>query len=565
MGGCTVKSTHTPEQAQKKVSIPECSYFCRSKKDLFLISPDKVTKIKLKGKLKAYPDSGTGLTSSGAIILIGGTDSSGSLTTRVFVIRPSDRAADELAPVPKPTKEGHVFEHNGFYYYVGGTVEAESVDAIHSFEGAPILRYSIDNKQWESFSHDKDPKAGLEKALNRNITDKEEHEEILVDEQKFSLKDIVSPGVFLFEDRAYLVGGKCLEGTDYKPTNKVFSIGLKDGKFDFRQESFNLPVKLVNPVCAAGNVHSVVTGGLLENGGHNVDIYVFDFNKMEVLKNDGKLDSELKENYPPSYNKDEIIFFSFPKIFIKPKKDANTISFSFKKKDKTTKGDGYRSAEITIKPLQASKPAIKKKIDLSLNVPVVTEHHHKKKHKVEAGGSLSLKMKSKSSSSSSSSKKKHKKKHKGKIDIPVVKGEIKIGKKSSSSSSSSSSSKKKSKVQIKASSPKADLNINLKKKKSGSSSSNKKKASVTITTPGAPYVSIGKKKSSSSSSSSSKKKGKGKISVSKGKVDIKAPKVEIKGAKKSSSSSSSSSSKKKAKIGLPSVKVDAPKVKVKSV
>ena len=574
MGGCTVKSTHTHLEAESKVSIPSCYYFCRNKKNLFKISSDKVEKYKFKGKLKCYPDSGTGLTSKGEIILAGGTDSSGSLTTRVFVIKPEEFSGTELSPVPRPIKEGHLFEYEGYYYYIGGTCESESVDAMSTIEGAPVFRYSKKEKNWEVFSHNKDPKSGIEKALNRNITDKEECEEIILETARFSLKDLISPGVFLFSDKAYLVGGKVFANGEFKITNKIHSINLKDDKFEFCEENLELPIKLINPVCASGGSHAIITGGILESHGHNTEIYVIKFSSGTVSKFESKLDSELKENYPPTYTDKEVIFFGFPKLWVKPKDQDKTHSFTFKRKDKegkTKDGSGYKSQEIKVNKHASGKAPLKQQVDLSLRrSDGETKHKNHKHHKHH---------KKSSSSSSSNSKKGHK--GKGKIGLPVVSAHVEI-KKHGKNKKSSSSSGYDIKAKKLSGTIDADVRVDLKRKSSSSSSSNKKKVKVSAPKIKAEVkaqppkidakIKISGNKSSSSSSSSGKKKVKvnAKVEVPKlPKIDAPKAKVEVKiGGKKSSSSSSSSSSKKgKAKIGIkaeaPKVKVEPPKVEAK--
>ena len=116
-----------------------CVYFNRTTKTLFEITSEKVIKFKFKGMLKSYQDSGIGTSNNGKLIIIGGTDSSKSLTNQVFIIDLINKTAAELPSLPKPTKGGLVFEYQTFYYFVGSSIE----DDDGSIVGGPIMRYHI--------------------------------------------------------------------------------------------------------------------------------------------------------------------------------------------------------------------------------------------------------------------------------------------------------------------------------------------------------------------------------------------------------------------------------------
>ena len=160
MGNCTVK-TSVPQNVQTMITIPDCYYFCRDKKNLFEILSSKVTKYKFKGRMKSYADSGSGLVGNGCIIVVGGSDSSGLLTSRVFMIDPINKSATELPSIPKPVKEGHLLEHRNCYYFVGGTVEAEDIDSNTPEEGGPIMVYDTEKNFWSIYLHNKDSKDNI--------------------------------------------------------------------------------------------------------------------------------------------------------------------------------------------------------------------------------------------------------------------------------------------------------------------------------------------------------------------------------------------------------------------
>ena len=375
MGNCTVK-TSAQLEPQLKLVIPSCSYFNRKNKNLFEITNDKITKYKLEGRLRSYQNSCVGTVSGNRILIIGGSDFTGSLTNRAFMIDVSSKLATEIAPSPKAVKEGNLLEVKGFYYFVGGTVETEDSDLPVSEEGAPIMRYNTKENFWEVFSHNFNSTTTINKVLKRKITDRGGSDDILsVDSRKISLKNLISAGAFVFESRIYLVGGKIYQEGSYMPTDKIFSFGVRNDEFDLREESLKLPLKLVSPVCSAGENHAFITGGYMENGYPNVKMFVIKFSQNEVLACHARLDSALEEIYPPTYLENEIVIFSFPKIWIKPKKEDKAHVFTFyRKKVKQT-----QTKEISVGKNKQWKPAQEKSVDLSIVFKVDNEAEERKR------------------------------------------------------------------------------------------------------------------------------------------------------------------------------------------
>ena len=376
MGACTVK-TSVHRETEVKISIPKCFYFNRKDKILFNISNDNVTKYNFKGKVKAHHDSCIGVLDSGKIVVIGGSDSSGSLTNRVFLIDTARNVATEFTQIPKSAREGHLFEYKNYYYFVGGTVEADGVSADTSEEGSPIMRYNVTEHFWETFSHDDTLKHNVHKALNRKITDKEKHEHIKTKTEGMSLTHLIAPGAFLYEHRIYLVGGKIYNQGTHKITDKIFSFSLEDGRPDVREEELKLPVKLFNPMCTVGVSQAYITGGKLENGARNSDIFIVKIDEKKIEKCSFTFDSDLEESYPPIFASGEIIFFSFPKLWVKSKNQDKIYGFNFNRADAK---EGNTATEVTLTTNLNKKPHVKTLIDLSVALRLDSEGDKKDKN-----------------------------------------------------------------------------------------------------------------------------------------------------------------------------------------
>ena len=378
MGSCTVKSSQPQSETVVKVSMPTCYYFNREKKCVFFISSNKVLSYKFKGKLKAFKDSGIGLLKDGRIIVVGGSDSSGSLTSKVFIINPSTLTAVEIGQLPKPVKEGHILEHKQYYYFVGGTVESDDHASHTAEEGAPIMRYSNEQNCWEIFTH-MQAEGHVERSLNRSVIDGEANEHLHIEEPGLNLKHLISPGAFLHEDRIFLVGGKLYEGGQYAYTDKVFSVGLENDRFDIRQEAIRLPIMLTNCICAVGTNEVLIIGGKAHNGDANPHIFKIVLSTNVTTALESKFDLPLEETYPPILLSNQIAFISFPKIWVKPTNEDKLYSFGFINEKEPEKLGG----EIVLGEKITSNPYVRKNIDLSLNA---LDAHGKMKEKKKPEG-----------------------------------------------------------------------------------------------------------------------------------------------------------------------------------
>ena len=260
------------------------------------------------------------------IVVMGGSDPRGVLSRRAFLINTCSKSVSELPSLPRVAKEGHLLASDGFYYYIGNTAEAEDLDSPAPTEYSSIMRYDLQSHLWEIFSDISSEKSPISSGLNRKAI-----EEVKKSERKVLLKDLISTGAFTYNGRIYLVGGKICQDGIYSPSDKIFSVGIEDESFFLREETIKLPVKLVNPVCASGGSHAFIAGGCLENNQPSLRMFVIKFLKNEIHECHAKLDSAIEEKYPPAYLENEVVIFSFPKLWIKPKNEDKAVPFVFNK------------------------------------------------------------------------------------------------------------------------------------------------------------------------------------------------------------------------------------------
>ena len=192
-----------------------------------------------------------------------------------------------------------------------------------------------------------------------------ENYESFLYKSEISLKNLINPGAFLFQGRIYLVGGQLYKDDFFSITDKIFSFSAyNDKNFGFREESFKLPFKLMSPVCASGSAHAFVTGGILENNEYNKQMIVIKLENNEVKICEAELNGNIEEDYPPAYLEDNIILFSFPKLWVKPKNADVLSGFSFSKKPSTNSANFH---EVSVTKGDKSKPPVIKTADLSFS------------------------------------------------------------------------------------------------------------------------------------------------------------------------------------------------------
>ena len=181
-----------------------------------------------------------------------------------------------------------------------------------------------------------------------------------------SIKNIINPGAFLFQGRIYLVGGLFIHNDSCIASDKIFSFSVYNENFEIREESVKLPFPINNPVCTSGTSHAFIAGGKLKDDSPNFQMFVIKFENNEVKIFESKLDSPIEENYPPTYLENNVILFSFPKLWIKPKNSDKLHGFTFSRKASSLQTS--RSATIIVKRPLEVKPALVKNTNLGISL-----------------------------------------------------------------------------------------------------------------------------------------------------------------------------------------------------
>ena len=145
MGNYAIQPNNASYPSSLKVIVPDLSYINRKDKLLLTVISQEIKTFMLKDKIKLYKDSIISIFSDKMIIVAGGSDSSGCLTKKAFLIKPFEFSAKEICQLPFPVKDGHFVKYINYIYYAGGVVENDDCSSLDIDEGAPILRYSIDD------------------------------------------------------------------------------------------------------------------------------------------------------------------------------------------------------------------------------------------------------------------------------------------------------------------------------------------------------------------------------------------------------------------------------------
>ena len=124
--------------------IPKLSYLNRSQKFALLINGKKTEKFKLSEDLDLYTDSAIGEIQDCKLFIAGGSDNNGVLKSKAFIIDLNSMIVQILAPLPLPSKLGHILSYKNFVYYVSGISEDQFEPS--KYISSPIMRYNLDDK-----------------------------------------------------------------------------------------------------------------------------------------------------------------------------------------------------------------------------------------------------------------------------------------------------------------------------------------------------------------------------------------------------------------------------------
>ena len=317
MGNCTVKRSKKASEnytSSVKIKVPNLFYLSRSEKSMLVVENSESRLYPLQKKIKLFRDSSISLISDSSLIIAGGSDSSSSLTSRVYQIFPYLSELTSLPSLPFPCKSGVFHSYNSTsLIYVGGICESQDNDSSQSEQGAPICRLNSGQKAWEVFTSRTLFDPG--KYLKRNVVedDRSQVANQGTDHAEVFIKDLYEPGSVIVNDCLVLIGGKICIEDKMVTSDKVFSVRLNE-EFCIKEEGFVVPVKLMAPSCAVKYQKVFVAGGLLEDMSNNLEVFVIEWDSRSIRKVDIGFDRPVELRYPIFVEDKGIWCFSPPKM-----------------------------------------------------------------------------------------------------------------------------------------------------------------------------------------------------------------------------------------------------------
>lgn len=311
MGKCF--SRDQPEQIHGN-SFNEFFYLCRELKYLIRVTPDSISKFKYDKLIKIRSDSGIGYLSDGRIIIGGGTDSSGCLTNKAYLLDPAKEKVTVLPDMPVSTKEGTFFHYKEFAYYLGGIQDSDD-EILAQEQTAPILRYFLLTGQWEIF--DEDNKKNLQGHNLKFFEDPDKIDDYYEGGAKKGLhyKNILYPGMFMIGSKVYFINAQRIDSRGIlKMMDSVFSVDLEQIELGIQVESFKSPLNSFRPICGSYSKTAFIAGGLkYSSKKSNKDSYIVDFNqsppKFTLIQG---LKINLDDTYPIIGNHSSFVSINFP-------------------------------------------------------------------------------------------------------------------------------------------------------------------------------------------------------------------------------------------------------------
>ena len=326
MGNCFTSD----EENSKNNLFPDFFYLFRDKKYLLRISNDMISKYKFENPIKIRKDSGVGYLNDGRIIVAGGTDSSGCLTNRAYIINPANCQVLSVDNLPVSAKEGAFFHYKTFVYYVGAIKEAEDEDLLVQEQTAPIMKYSVEEGYWEIFNHKKsDNKMGFQDYLKKKLKEGDDDDDENVE---VSLREVMYAGMFMLGSKIYFINGQRMSSRGIlKSMKAVFSIDLEEDDFNFQQEPFSSPKKIFRPICGSYGDKAFITGGLKPSSKScNMDSFIFSLNDDKGnFEHVPGLKLALDDTYPIISTNRAHIAISYPNVAIYEIKSNSWLMFTF--------------------------------------------------------------------------------------------------------------------------------------------------------------------------------------------------------------------------------------------
>ena len=288
MGACNNKNNKDSSENLAFSQIPEVFYFNRVSGKLMRLSGRKVSKTPFRYRFKFSPESAIGYITIKKLLIVGGFLDSRLLQTAVHIDL-VDNTVLEYEDLPMGCKEGQLHEIDEWVYYIGALQQLED-----SLVPAPIMRLSRKHKIWEIIQ------------LPENI------------EYSLSFTSLINIGSCAMDNRIIVFGGQRISKLGNLKSNKtIFALSVKSG-FTLKEVG-KMPIKVLRPVIAAGEMHGIIAGGIHpKTNEYNKACYYLSIKDGSFLvRSIEALAFPFTENYPTVYSRDYALFITFPKIAIR--------------------------------------------------------------------------------------------------------------------------------------------------------------------------------------------------------------------------------------------------------
>ena len=342
--------------------FPDFYYYDRISGKVLSITKSSSTEVILKVNFSFPQECAIGHLKDKSIMLVGGTIES-VMVPVVALIYPSSTRAYELPHLPIPCKNGQIHEIGEWIYYIGGEAMGHK-----GLTQAPLMRFSFKLRLWQ---------------------------DLLKISEQFRFNRIVNMGTCVMENKLLLVGGQRKNKSgELKNSKKIYSIAVEN---DFKLElEAKLPIKIVRPSIATGLKHGIIAGGIntKTNLPNRCCFYIIVKDQIYNVYQMEDLSFDLTETYPTFYQKDYVMFISYPNLALRVKHVSNWIEYAITGKntrtmnkikiEKTAINESQTSEESEMIE-NASKIVLTKDTSKSTDIKLMKDISNKAKLEVLAG------------------------------------------------------------------------------------------------------------------------------------------------------------------------------------
>lgn len=326
MGNCLSSS----KQSTKIEQIKDFYYLLRDKKYLLKISNKIISKHKIRNSIKIRKDSGVGYLDDGRIIIGGGTDRTGCLKNRVYIITPDDGKISKIENLPIASKEGAFFQYKDSVYYIGAIKDSDDEEILAQEQSASVMKYSLKTGSWIIYDDNRIQKEAVQESHNKNLKDNQANKKAL----EINYKEVLYAGMFMIKNKVFLVNGQRMKAEGVLETlTDVFSITLDEYFLTFNVEDFKFPTKIFRPICGSYYNKAFITGGIRTDiKSSNMESFLLTFSENGKISNIDKvlgLKLTIDDSYPMICSSSGFASIAYPNLAYYNIKEKSWLMFKF--------------------------------------------------------------------------------------------------------------------------------------------------------------------------------------------------------------------------------------------